>query len=172
MHEVLDYAREKIYKVSTVSEASKCDIDENMKTIHERLDIYTQNIISQISKMFSADAREFLKDILKLPKDNSLIQPVNKWTSFIYTLTQRVASNASPSVLKLIYQMMWDNILDIIVKQLDKKQFKLKSKLQERLDSIMPMMYDCFQGEGNGLGTEELKTDNYANIIYKLMKHH
>ena len=172
MHEVLDFAREKIYKVSTVSEASKCNIDENMKTIHERLDTYMQNLVSQISKMFATDAREFLKDILKLPKDNSLIQPVNKWTSFINTLTQRVANTASPSVLKLIYQMMWDNILDIIVKQLDRKQFKLKGKLQERLDSIMPMMYDCFQREGNGLNPEELKTENYANIVYKLLKHH
>ena len=172
MHEVLDTAKEKICKVSTVSEASKSIIDENMRTIHERLDIYTQALISQISKFFAADAREYLKDILKLPKDNSLIQPMNKWTSFLYTLTQRVFGRASPRVLKLIYQMMWDEILDIIVKQLDKKQFKLKGKLQDRLDSIMPMMYDCFQRDEDGLKSEELKTENYANIVYKLLKHH
>ena len=172
MHEVLDTAKEKICKVSTVSEASKSNIDENMRTIHERLDIYTQALICQISKFFAADAREYLKDILKLPKDNSLIQPMNKWTSFLYSITQRVLERASPSVLRLIYQMMWDDILDIIVKQLDKKQFKLKGKLQERLDSIMPMMFDSFHRDEVGLRSEDLKTENYATIVYKLLKHH
>ena len=171
MHEIVDSAKERICKVSRVSESSKLTIDESIKIIHERLHAYTETLTMNISKLFTTDSTALLRDILKLPKDNSLIQPVNNLTSFINSHADRVYSNSSKSVMKLLFTMMWENILDIIVKQLDKKGFKLNRKLQDRLESIMPMMYSTFHMEGKALQTDELKTENYANVIYKIIKH-